>query len=322
MDMNTLLHYGGMIVTFLFVAAVLYSMIMAIRRRSRKQKAKEAVEKRTHIKVKNLHQFDIKPDDGYYKYPIGPVEYTRRKPQRFTAVSVELASQQPYSICLIGFAEFAGGELKDQHYFYIQPPEKDLRELKNPDVTWDLLNKADEFGEYWNAGMKDYFINHTLVCHNAPYVIGCITHALTVFGIKPPEFRFIDTLEIAKKLYTFDSNKLDAICDEMNIDLDMHNSLSEARAIGQFFYKSCKEFPMYLPRIYYANGKPSKEEQQASVIAVVEREEARPEDMFAPRPVDDDMLKELLDKKYLEPGKEEGTYYATDEGLDFSESLP
>ena len=44
--------------------------------------------------------------------------------------------------------------------------------------------------------------------------------------------------------------------------------------------------------------------------------------MFAPRPVDDDMLKELLDKKYLEPGKEEGTYYATDEGLDFSESLP
>ena len=55
MDMNTLLHYGGMIVTFLFVAAVLYSMIMAIRRRSRKQKAKEAVEKRTHIKIKNLN---------------------------------------------------------------------------------------------------------------------------------------------------------------------------------------------------------------------------------------------------------------------------
>ena len=38
-----------MIVTFLFVAAVLYSMIMAIRRRSRKQKAKEAVEKRSQV---------------------------------------------------------------------------------------------------------------------------------------------------------------------------------------------------------------------------------------------------------------------------------
>ena len=34
--MNTLLHYGGMIVTVLFIAAVLYSMIMAIRRRNRK----------------------------------------------------------------------------------------------------------------------------------------------------------------------------------------------------------------------------------------------------------------------------------------------
>ena len=320
--MNTLLHYGGMIVTVLFIAAVLYSMIMAIRRRNRKQKAKEAVIKRPHVKVANLHQFDIKPSDGYYKYPLGPEQFTRRRPRRFTAVSIELAGEQPYSIYLIGFAEFADGELRDQHYFYIQPPEKDISHVTNPDVTWDLLSKADEFGEYWNAGMKDYFIDHTLICHNATYVIGCITHALTVFGIEVPQFRFIDTLEIAKKLYSFESNKLETICDEMDIDLDQYNCLSEARAIGQFFYLACREYPMYVPRLHYTQGGPSETELSASLVALAEREEKTAAELFEERPVDTSLLQKLVAKNYLEPGVKEGTYYATDTGLDFAENLP
>ena len=35
-----------------------------------------------------------------------------------------------------------------------------------------------------------------------------------------------------------------------------------------------------------------------------------------------DVLQTLLDKKYIEHGDKEGTFYATDAGLDFSESLP
>lgn len=318
--MDTLLHYGGMIVTALFIAAVLYSLFMAIRKRKHTKKVQSAVENRPHVKVRDLHHFDITPANGYYKYPIGETPYTRRKPQKFTAVSIELAGKQPYSICLIGFAEFDKGELKDQHYFYIQPPEKDLSALKNPDVNWELLSKADEFGEYWNAGMKDYFINHTLICHNASFVIGCITHALKIFDIEVPEFRFIDTLEIAKHNYSFDSNKLGTICDEMGIDYEENNALSAARAIGQFYYLAIKEYPMYLPRIYYANGTPTEDEIAAGLIAAVEREEAAPEEMFESRPVDMALINKLLAKNYLEAGETEGTYYATDAGLDFSES--
>lgn len=320
--MDNLLHIGGMIVTALFVAAVIYSLFMALRRHQMKRKAEKAVANRVHVQVKNLHDFDILPTYGYYKYPLGDIAYTRRHPLKYTAVSLALATEQPYSIYLLGVASFDAGKLVSQHYFYIQPPENDLSHVKHADVTWNLLSKADEFGEYWQAGMKDLFIGKILVCDNAPFVIGCITHALTIYGIDVPMFRFIDTREMAKKLYRFPSHKLEDICEELHIDIEPGNCISEARALGQFYYQTCKDYPMYAPRVGYVGGTPSEEEVEAGLISVVEREEKKPDEMFEFQPVDMNLIKELIDKKYIEPGEVEGTYYATDAGLDFSEQLP
>ena len=110
--------------------------------------------KKEHVKVANLHQYDIKPNDGYYKYPIEEKGKLRRFPQHFTAVALELANEQPYSVCLLALAEFDHGELKDTRYFYIRPPENNLSAVKGR-YQWDELSKADEFGEYWQAGLKN-----------------------------------------------------------------------------------------------------------------------------------------------------------------------
>ncbi len=319
MDFNNILHVLGMIVTILFIAAVLYSLVKTLRSRQKKHKREKDLETYEHVKIDNVSQFNLNPQNGYYKYPVDVTTYTRRYPQNFTAISLELANDQPYSICLIGFAEYEKGQLKDQHYYYVQPPENNFTKTKDHGITWDQVRKAYEFGEYWNAGMKDFFINHTIVTHNAPFVMGCIAHALKVFGIEAPRFQFIDTLDIAKKLYTFDSNQLEEICQEMSIEIEPHNSLSEAAATAQFFMTAKRDFPTYLPHIHYANGMPTEREILASAIATVEREDATPEEMFAPLDPVPDLLQKLLDSSYIEPGEKDGTYYATDEGLDFSE---
>ena len=318
--MDSLLHIAGTLVTLAFIAAVLYSLSSSFRKRRRNARRQKDLETKEHVQVKNLHQYDIAPQKGYYIYPVEKGGYLRRFPQKFTALSIELANEQPYSICLIGFAHFENGELKDRHYFYVRPPENKITN-KNPELIWDTLRKADEFGEYWNAGMKDYFTGCTLVAHNAPFVMGCIVHALKIYGIETPCLRFIDTLEIAKE-YHFSSNKLPAICQELGIDAEENNALSAAIATGQILLKVKQDYPMYLPRIYFANGSPSKNERLASLIAAVEREEAAPADMFAPYPVNMSYIETLLQKKYIVAGDKKGTYYATDAGLDFSESLP
>ncbi len=318
---DTVLHYLGTLVSILFVAAVLYSLTKAYRKRKKKQEAEAAIRSYKHVKVKNLHQYDLPPIKGYVKYPVDTSRYVRRFPQNFMAISLETANDQPYSICLIGFAEFEKGELVNRHYYYVQPPENKFTRTAEHGVTWDTVKAAYEFGEYWNAGMKDYFIGHTLVAHNAPYVIGCIEHALKVFGIEPPQFKYIDTLEIAKQLYSFPSNQLETVCQETGIEVEMHNSLHEAAATAQFLQLAHKDYPMDIPRVYVTNGEVQEEEILAGAIATIEREEALPEAMFDPWPADPTLLQKLLDKQYIEPGKKTGCYYATDAGLDFMESL-
>lgn len=319
--MDSLIHIGGTLVTLLFLGAVIYSLTTSYRKRQKKAQQQKDLATKKHIQVKNLHQYDITPKNGYYTYPIPQGKELRRYPQTFTAVSVTLANKQPYSICLIGFAEFEKGELKDTHYFYVRPPEPISTVPGHPELTWDILSKADEFGEYWNAGMKEYFTTHTLVAHHASYVLGCVAHALKIYGIEMPPVHYIDTLETAKKLYHFSSNQLPAVCQEMNIDVDKANTLSTAIATGNFLIQAKQEYPMYIPSIHYMYEDPSQDQQLASIIAAAEREECTPEELFAPNPVQQDMLQTLLDKNYIEPGKQPGTYYATNEGLDFSESV-
>ena len=319
--MDSLLHIGGTLVTLLFLGAVIYSLTTSYRKRQKKAQQQKDLVSKKHVQVKNLHQYDIAPQNGYCVYPLPQGEQLQRYPQTFTALSLTLANQQPYSICLIGFAEYEKGELKDTHYFYVRPPENKLNLKDHPELTWDILSKADEFGEYWNAGMKEYFTTHTLVAHHASYLLGCVAHALKIYGIDMPPVHFIDTLETAKKLYHFSSNQLAPVCQEMGIELDEKNTLSAAVATGQFLIKAKQEYPMYLPTIQYIHAAPTQDQNLASVIAAVEREECTPEEIFAPNPVNQTLLQTLLDKKYIEPGEKEGTYYATNEGLDFSESV-
>ena len=64
----------------------------------------------------------------------------------------------------------------------------------------------------------------------------------------------------------------------------------------------------------------SDKDKEAALIAAVEREEGTPEEMFAPEKPDLTLIDDLMQKGYIEAGEKPGTYYATDKGLDFSES--
>ena len=203
--MDPIIHIVTTVATIIFIGAVLYSLTSALRKKRRKAKYEKDLVTKVHVKVDNLHQYDIKPEKGYYKYPLVEKGKLRRFPQHFTAVSIELANEQPYSICLLALAEFDKGELKDTRYFYIRPPENNLSATGGRH-RWEDLSKADEFGEYWQAGLEKLIEGKTLVAHNAPFVFGCITHALHIYGIKAPSFRYADTMEAAKKYYHFSSN--------------------------------------------------------------------------------------------------------------------
>lgn len=321
--MDTLLHLGGALVTIVFLGAVVYSFTSTWRKRRAESKREQELVTKQHVQVKNLHQYDVKPVHGRCVFPIDTEGELKRLPKKFTALSILLANDQPYSICLLALVEFENGAIKDggTKYFYIQPPENNLSNLKGTDLTWDLLRKADKFGEYWEAGLAKCLTGKTLVMHNAPYVMGCIMHALQVYGITPPPMQYIDTLHIAKKHYNFKKHHIFHICSELGLEYERENALHEAISLGKFLLHAAKDYPMYLPTIHYVNAAPSEQDRWASVISLIEREECTAEEIFSPNPPDMAMIQTLLAKKYIEPGDTPNTYYATDAGLDFAESL-
>lgn len=152
--MDPIIHIVTTVATIIFIGAVLYSLTSALRKKRRKAKYEKDLVTKVHVKVDNLHQYDIKPEKGYYKYPLVEKGKLRRFPQHFTTVAIELANEQPYSICLLALAEFDKGEIKDTRYFYIRPPENNLSATGGRH-RWEDLSKADEFGEYWQAGLEN-----------------------------------------------------------------------------------------------------------------------------------------------------------------------
>ena len=319
--MDSLLQSSGTIIAVIFAVAVIYSLYTTIRKKDKAENAEKALEGRKHTHAVNLHSHDLKPHNGYLRYDVQATGYTHRYPNRFVAVALDLAAKQPYSIYKLAFAEFENGEPVDRHYFYIQPPENDLSQVTDKAVNWQVLTKADTFGEYWKSGMKDIFEHSVLVAHNAPFVIGCILHALEVYDIKVEKLRYVDALETAKELYNFDDNSLVGICNESGFEVEPDDELSKAVGLGKFFALSHSDYPTALPRIYAYGTAPTDEEIMAAAIAEVEREADTPEAMFSPLAVNERLLKTMVDKGYLEDGERPGTYYATDKGLDFTDDI-
>lgn len=237
--MDSIIHIVTTVATIIFIGAVLYSLTSALRKKRRKAKYEKDLVTKVHVKVDNLHQYDIKPEKGYYKYPLVEKGKLRRFPQHFTSIAIELANEQPYSICLLALAEFDKGEIKDTRYFYIRPPENNLSATGGRH-RWEDLSKADEFGEYWQAGLEKLIEGKTLIAHNAPFVLGCLTHALHIYGIKAPSFRYADTMEAAKKYYHFSSNKIENICDEMDIKTEEGNPSVRLSAWGNSSWRPRK----------------------------------------------------------------------------------
>ena len=91
--MDSLLHTGGTLLTILFIAAVLYSLLSSFRKKRKKAARQKDLETKQHVQVENLHQYDVQPQKGYYAYPIDASDALRRYPQQFTALSLVLATR-------------------------------------------------------------------------------------------------------------------------------------------------------------------------------------------------------------------------------------
>ncbi|WP_329757566.1 exonuclease domain-containing protein [Acidaminococcus intestini] len=153
----------------------------------------------------------------------------------FVAFDVETANEQPYSICSISAVKVQGSSIVDVITSLIKPPETRFTNTRIHGITWEKVRSAPTFKEYYESTLHDFIKGYVLVAHNAQFDMGCLLHVAEAEGIsldKP--LLFADSLQSARYVYRdLPNHKLDTICRHLSIDLDHHDSLSDARACAR-----------------------------------------------------------------------------------------
>ena len=149
---------------------------------------------------------------------------------KFVAIDFETANNSRSSACSVGLVVVEDNQIISEAVFLIQPPSKQFLFTHIHGLTWDDVKNEPTFEELWPSldeiiGGADY-----LVAHNAPFDKGVLNKCCEEYGIERPNLPFMCTVKLARSQWGINPTKLNNVCEVLNIPLNHHEALSDARA--------------------------------------------------------------------------------------------
>lgn len=179
----------------------------------------------------------------------------------FLTIDFETASRYEYSPCAVSVYRFNNDKITQLLSTLINPGdvyfEPSLTELHG--ITKEMVQNAPNI----EGVLKNIcnLINHKFVfAHNAPFDISQLISGCNEYDINIPYFEYADSLMVAKRTWSKLINyKLDTVSDYLNIDLQHHNSASDAIACGKIVMAALNEHSLtdineLLEKIRYVKG--------------------------------------------------------------------
>ena len=154
---------------------------------------------------------------------------------KFIAIDFETANSNRNSACEIGLVKVEDFKIIEEKQFLIKPEPNDFDYFNT--MIHGISEKDVEnepcFDEIYN-NLKEDFNNYPIIAHNASFDISVLRHCLEQYSIKFPTTSYSCTYQISKKYFKdVISYKLNAIADMLNIELEHHRALSDARACAE-----------------------------------------------------------------------------------------
>ena len=163
---------------------------------------------------------------------------------KFTAIDFETANASMLSACSIGIVEFEDGVPVRETYTLIRPPEEygkfNWYNVRIHGIKATMVKDAPTFDKVWEQ-IRDSIDGQLIVCHNAAFDTVVLCRLLEYYGIAIPTFDYVCTVKISQLLWPeMENHKLDTVCNDLNIVLNHHEALSDARACGLIFAEALK----------------------------------------------------------------------------------
>lgn len=143
----------------------------------------------------------------------------------FIAIDFETATPKRASICEAGISVVRGGEVVDTLSWLVRPKGNaysywniNVHGIRPKDTA-----ASPEFPAVWARILPYLEESPVLVAHNAAFDISCISKSLELYGLPTPRVNYYCSLLVARRLYDYESNTLDCLCDELGIPWSTHH---------------------------------------------------------------------------------------------------
>ena len=154
-----------------------------------------------------------------------------------TALDFETANHSRVSICAAGMAVFEDGILTESPYWLVRPPKghgwfrEDFIEVHGL-THLDVLD-APEFPAIAPELLARLTRADIVVAHNAEFDIGHLRETLNHFGLVCPEFEYICTCQISRRVWPeLKSHQLSTLAEHIGHQFKHHHAQADAEAAG------------------------------------------------------------------------------------------
>jgi len=157
----------------------------------------------------------------------------------FTAIDFETA--QAHHICAVGIITVEDGEIVDEYYSLIRPPANKYiwHTIKVHGIYPEDTENEASFIEVYPE-IKKRLQGRKVVAHNEPFDRNVLIKSMRDNDISYADLNIAERWEDTVKIYRAKGYKpanLAACCQRMNIELNHHEALSDARACAELYLR-------------------------------------------------------------------------------------
>ena len=156
----------------------------------------------------------------------------------FLAIDFETANQKSTSACAIGLVRSEEGKIVQEFVSLIRPPELWFMFTDIHGITAKDVINSPTFGELWPSIQHLFNDIDFLVAHNAPFDARVLNACCDHYGISAPSIPFHCTVKLARSAFSIFPTKLSNVCAVLDIPLNHHEALSDARACAQIVLRA------------------------------------------------------------------------------------
>ncbi|KQZ07672.1 DNA polymerase III subunit epsilon [Agromyces sp. Root1464] len=155
-------------------------------------------------------------------------------PVDFTAIDFETANSSGASACSVGLVKVRDGQVVEREHRYIRPPfphnEFSEWNVRIHGITPDMVANADDWRVHLPR-LREFAGDDMLVAHNAGFDMGVIAKTSTALGLDVPDFRYLCSLQVARRTYHLDSYRLPVAAMAAGFEgFSHHDALADAEA--------------------------------------------------------------------------------------------